>query len=102
MGSWRGLQSAESEILAGNLSAQRLDAACAGRVLKDVRHSRIWNRRQFVGCRQLRKAGFKMFLIVCVNLSKLNSEAFAGLVSNTTYNAAQCGKVSSRMCNLQS
>src|SRR5438309_217813 len=66
------------------------------------RHSRTRNRRQIVCCRQLRKAGFKTFLIVCVNLSKLNSDAPAGVVSDTIYNATQCGKVSSRMRNLES
>src|SRR5260370_34979437 len=36
------------------------------------------------------------------NLSELNSDTPAGLVSNTTYNATHCGNLSSRMCNLES
>jgi hypothetical protein len=54
-----------------------------------------------VGCRQLTKVGFKTYLIDCVNLSELNSETPAGLVSNAIYNATQCGKMSFRMCNLE-
>jgi hypothetical protein len=55
-----------------------------------------------VCCRQLSKAGLKTFLIVCVNLCKFNSETAAALVSDTVYDATQCGKVSSRMSNLES
>jgi hypothetical protein len=55
-----------------------------------------------VGYRQLSKAGFKTVLIERVNLSKLNSEATAAMFADTVYNATQCEKVNSRMCNLES
>lgn len=54
-----------------------------------------------MGRRQLSKAGFKTYLIACVNLRELNSETPAGLVSDAIYDATHRGKVSSRMCNLE-
>jgi hypothetical protein len=42
-----------------------------------------------------------MVPIVCVNLSKLNSETTAALVADTIYDSARRGKVSSRMCNFE-